>query len=140
MIPRRKQDWPALMDRFMAEAAARPFAYGEWDCCLFALSHVDAITGSELSARFAGQCDDAASAREFLETLGGLERAVTDLFGPPLAAIRKAQRGDIVLYGTAEGYALGVVGMAGAHFHVLAADYPGIAELRIVRAMLGWRV
>lgn len=137
---RRFQNWQIVMDQFMHDAASRPFAFGEWDCCLFTLAHVDAITGSAHEAAFAGLCHDAESAATVLEGMGGLEQAVTDLFGPPLAVTAKAQRGDIVLYESGQGPALGVVGLSGTHFCTVAAGETGLARFRMARALRAWRV
>lgn len=46
----RLTDWRRRLDRFMADAARKPFRPGEHDCGLFAAGAVEAVTGRDLAA------------------------------------------------------------------------------------------
>ena len=124
----------------MKDAACRPFIWGQWDCCLFALSHVDCITGSHHYSAFRNLCDDAGSAQAVLDGMGGLEQGLVSLFGPPLGAVLRAQRGDIVLYDIGRGPSMGVVALNGTHFCAISDQCAGLAQYRISRAQLAWRI
>lgn len=138
MVRRRKQDWPTAMAAFLQEAGGRPFEWGAWDCCLFALAHADNITGSGFYSDWRGLCADRAGAESLLGSLGGLALATSALFGQPLDTPRKAQRGDVVMFETDEGAALGVVGLEGTHFY--AVSEVGLARLKMGRAVKAWRI
>lgn len=135
----RLQDWPERMDAFLRAAQARPFAWGRWDCCLFALAHADTITGSRHFDHFKGLCHDQDSARAALDGLGGLEAALDGLFGPRLENTNFAQRGDIVTYDSGNGPALGIVDFCGRKIAVLT-QHDGLGRLPRRRALAAWPV
>jgi hypothetical protein len=83
----------------MAEAieAARtqPFAYGSFDCCLFAADVVLAMTGVDYAASFRGY-DTKTGAYRIIAEHGSLAALLTSVLGEPIEP-SFAGRGDVVL-------------------------------------------
>lgn len=141
MTTRRKENWQSAMTAFLSENRARAFVWGEWDCCLSALAHVDAITlDNSYYGQYAGRWSDLRSAIEAIEALGGYEQAVTDVFGQPLEQNAKAQRGDLVLFDSGQGPALGFIGLDGIDIMAVALDTPGFSRIQRGRMLRAWRI
>lgn len=93
----RLEDWPARLAAFVDAARARPFRYGEWDCCVLAADWVLACTGADVMAPWRGTYRDKRSAVRILARLGGLHRTGGHvMLGEPIPALQ-ARRGDVVL-------------------------------------------
>lgn len=137
---RRFEDWPYRLEAFLEQAADRSFACGAFDCVLMACAAVEAMTGQDFGVPFRGQYDDAAGAQAIIDRdyEGALDRAVTQFLGAPLPGVKKAQRGDVVMFRTAEGPALGVVDMSGMRFAAIAPS--GLIRLPLRAALQAWRV
>src|SRR5262252_9637341 len=99
------------------DAAAVPFAWGTHDCCMWSADVVKAISidGIDLAAAYRGTYNDQASAQQVISTAtngGTLEDLMVKIAGdnemneyPPAFA----QRGDVALFDTDSGPALGIV-------------------------------
>ena len=116
----RYADWQARLHVYLASVARAPLAYGQHDCALFAADAICAMTGLDLAARYRGRYDSLA---------GGLQLLVGDGFADHVAlaraqlaqgAIAMAMPGDVAVFETDQGSALGVV--QGASVYVL---HPG---------------
>lgn len=94
------RDLDALLG-YLAEAEARPFAWGRHDCVRFAGGAVEAATGRKPALP---TWTSERGALRVLARLGGLEAAVDGVLTRTPAAL--AQRGDVALVDDA---ALGVV-------------------------------
>lgn len=137
---KRREDWPIRMDAFARDSGARAFVWGAWDCCLSTLAHVDAISDKTYYDEYAGRWSDRDSAQAEIERLGGYETAVTAVFGPPLAEKRKAQRGDIVLFDSGAGAALGFIDLTGMAVLAPFEGRPGLIRIRLDRVLTAWRI
>lgn len=91
----RRENWPEALHALVESRNAWPFAWGEHDCCAFAADAVEAMTGTDPIADLRGY-HDGPTAESLLDSLGGLEAAVTARLGQPIALLL-AQRGDVVL-------------------------------------------
>ena len=69
----------------------RTFAWGEWDCCIFAMS---CLCPDRLDV-LVGQYDTEEGAIAKIDELGGLDQAVTD-FGGAEVNINYVQSGDLI--------------------------------------------
>ncbi len=150
----RFDDWPERLLACIEAARARPFAWGQQDCALFAADCVRAMTGADPAAAFRGRYACARGAYAILRrTVGAgvragfkpaptnrkgeaLAGAWTAALGAPLANPACAQRGDVVLVDTSTGAATGVVVGAG----LAAAGPDGVIFLPLDAARLAWRV
>lgn len=94
---RRLPDWPARFVAFTSEHEAKPFAWGENDCCIFAAADVCAITGVDLLPRDTASWNSPAAAARVLRRVRGLLGAVVSCLGAPLPTPKLAQRGDVLL-------------------------------------------
>jgi hypothetical protein len=140
---KRYDDWPGLLDAFVASRRESPFRWGANDCCLFACDAVLIMTGEDLARGF----------RDCYATLHGAAKAMRN-FGassvgeladimaerhdlrvlPPLFA----QRGDIVLLDRDLGESLGIVSLHGVE--VWAPAEEGLVEVPLSEAQRAWRV
>lgn len=92
----RLPDWEVRLHDFMAANRDREFAWGEWDCILFACAAAEAITGHDAAAAYRGQYSDEKGARAILRKLGQgtLLRTVNANFEPK--PVPFAIRGDLI--------------------------------------------
>lgn len=105
----RLPDWEARLGRFIAENRQRPFAWGAWDCILYACSAVEAMTGGDPAEEFRGRYHDKDGAAAILREVGKgtLLKTVDSKF--PRRKPGHARRGDLVMFSGAVGVCLGAV-------------------------------
>jgi len=103
----RLPDWEFRLHEFMLANCERPFAWGEWDCILFACAAAEAITGEDKAAAFRGQYSNEAGARAILRELGQgtLLRTIDHHF--EAKPVGYAGRGDLVWHNGCAGVCLG---------------------------------
>lgn len=128
---KRHEDWKAALRSYLAEAADKPFAYGETggaiDCGAFAGGAVEAMTGENPHAKVAGRYKTMKGALRALKRLGHDDHVayaaslLTEI--EPLYATF----GDIAVVDSPEGPALGVV--VGAHIEVRTPQGRGVVPL-----------
>lgn len=92
----RFEDWPQRLDAALAASRSRRFAYGTFDCMLFAADCVQAITGVDHAADFRGY-DSKVAAYRIIARYGSLEAMITSLLGRDPIHPAQARRGDVVL-------------------------------------------
>lgn len=99
---------PALAAHLRA-GAARAFAWGEHDCCVFACGWVKARRGVDPAARWRGRYRTAGGAARHLRRGGGLDalagRAMAEA---GLGVTTRPVPGDVGLVKTAQGLALAI--------------------------------
>ena len=136
--PVRRPDWPARLDAFLQVRRERLFAWGEHDCCLFALDWIETATGRRL-AEVRGLYSDAEGAAALLRQrwdTADLAVLATLMLGPPLAAPLLAGRGDLLAFRHGEHLWLGLcAGPAG-----VAPGRRGLVTVPLSRAVSAWRV
>jgi hypothetical protein len=124
-----------------------PFSWHRRNCALFAADVVRAMTGHDPAAAWRGHAGHQR--RRALIVSGRMEEAVTQALGPPLASVREAGRGDIALLrkGSWRGPdalvdaprdVVGVVGLDGAHVHLLLQQ--GLTRVPLKDCALAWRI
>lgn len=136
----RKEGWPEALHDYIAAARKKEFAYGAWDCCLFAADWVLELTGTDYAAELRGY-SSMKDAYEILARYGSMEAMVTQLLGVDAGHPAFAQRGDIVLMkdhpslgGAPEG--LGIC-------HGLHSAFPrakGLIMIRTLEAAAFWKI
>jgi len=92
----RVQDWPERLHEYVDLVNGERFAWGVFDCCLFAAGAVRVMTGFDGAASLRGRYASEAEAIALLHAEGGLEAYVRQQLGVPRAPLC-AQRGDVVL-------------------------------------------
>jgi hypothetical protein len=133
-----------LADMILA-AADQPFAWGTNDCCMWSANVVMAISrdGVDLAAAYRGTYSDQAGAAQVISdaTSGGtLENLMVQIAGanelneyPPAFA----WRGDIALFDTDTGPALGIITPQAAAAFV---SPDGLVMIPIAQVRRSWRV
>jgi hypothetical protein len=103
----RLPDWERRLSQFIADNRDREFAWGDWDCILFATACAAELTGEDHAAPFRGQYSDRRGARRVLREIGQgtLLRTVDHHFKRKPASF--AQRGDLVWHAGCVGVSLG---------------------------------
>ena len=121
----------------LRERNGMPFEWGKNDCCSFAADAVRAQTGRDAMAGLRGLYWDEGSAAHILAAPGGLVRLVnTWLPGQPLPSVATARRGDLIMFDSGNGPALGIC--VGDKF---AAVKPGgLGYFAMRHAITAWRV
>jgi len=92
---------------FIEGNADRPFAWGEWDCILFATACAAEITGEDRAAAFRGKYSNRKGARAILRELGKGTLLRTIDYHFERKAVPFAQRGDLIWYSGSVGVCLG---------------------------------
>lgn len=122
---------------YLRERADRPFEWGVNDCCIFAADWVRLVTGRDPAFYLRDMYGSEAGAELVLEENGGIARIVTEALGLALPTVATAQRGDVVLFESGNGPALGIC--AGEKFAAMR-DSGGIGYFSMRHAVTAWRV
>lgn len=136
----RVHNWPHALHEYLEAVRSREFAYGAFDCCLFAADWVQIATGIDHAAELRGYASKA-QAYEIIERYGSIEAMVTQLLEREPIHPAHAQRGDIVLASVpvAQGEAGETIGICeGVHSHFPCAR--GCVQFRTLRARIAWRI
>lgn len=127
----RRDDWPERLNAVIEAARHRPYVLGQHDCFRLACDAVQAMTGEDLYARFAGSYRTKREALREIRKFGaaGSAEAVDRLLGPER---RKpalcAQRGDWLLFNDGANDHLGIC--VGSHAAVLLETGLGFVPIR----------
>ena len=134
----RIPDWPVRFDHFLAARRERSFAWGDHDCCLFALDWIEEATGRRL-AEVRGLYRDAEGAAALLRerwNTGDLTALATLMLGAPLPSPLLAGRGDLLAFRHDDRVWLGLcAGPAG-----VAPGRRGLVMVPLSRAVAAWRI
>jgi hypothetical protein len=100
------------LNEYILAVRERPFAYGNYDCCIFVAGAIEAMTGADPMAEYRGQYDSVETGKAALRTLGQgtLLKTLYRKFGKPLPGAH-GRKGDIAWYNGAVGLVLGRVAM-----------------------------
>jgi hypothetical protein len=136
----RVHNWPEKLDEVLVANRDRTFAYGTFDCALFAADVVKEITGTDYAAELRGY-DSQLSAYRIVKQFGSIESMVTKLLGKEPIHPSGAHRGDVVLASLElasgeQGEILGIV--AGAR--CFAPTAKGLRTFPRSAARLAWRI
>lgn len=138
----RLSTWEAGLSAYITSVRDRTFAYGEWDCGLFAAGAVVAMTGEDPAAPFRGQYSTEIGCAKALKRIGAgdLESTLDGLF--PRHPIGKLQRGDLVWDGDAVGVCMGAYALFVGRAETVEGEEISEGLIRIPRAEWagGWRV
>lgn len=103
----RLPDWEARLHDFMLANREREFAWGEWDCILFACAAAEAITGVDKAAAYRGQYSDEAGSRAILRKLGKGTLLLTVDHEFEAKPVGYAVRGDLIWHAGCVGVCMG---------------------------------
>jgi hypothetical protein len=114
----RLENWPTTLSAMIVDAQDEPFAWGTHDCCMWSADVVKAmsVAGIDLAAPYRGTYSDAAGAAAVISgatgggTLEDLMVQIAAQYTLPEFAPAFAWRGDIALFDTDTGPAMGIVG------------------------------
>ena len=67
---KKKEDWEIHFHNFLHENKDRSFAWGKWDCCIFANDCIKAMTGEDLIPKEL-KWKDEKSAMQSIKVYGG---------------------------------------------------------------------
>lgn len=97
MILRRHPLWRQNLNELIRVNALRPFAWGEWDCALWAATAVHAMTGVDFAEPYRGKYSDSSECAKLLrdEGPGSLFQLCSQALGPPVHPAQ-ARCGDVV--------------------------------------------
>ncbi|SOC48470.1 hypothetical protein SAMN05892877_1764 [Rhizobium subbaraonis] len=134
----RKDDWYSSLSQYIDAAFRRPFAYGEFDCTLFAAGAVEAMTGVNLYADYAGRYQTLAGGLRHLKKLGFDNHVdyAASLFEEVHPSM--AQVGDIAVVDTETGHGLGIV--QGSRIYVAQPGALGLGLVDLLQASRAFRV
>lgn len=147
---KRFEDWPTRLDAFIASRMKSPFVWGEQDCCMFAGSAVNAMTGVDLCARFREKYSTASGAAKILwdtetHSIRVLMQFTAELWRLPEIPVSFAQRGDLVLIEQKRNgnqarmeHGMGIVSLDGTE--AWAAGAEGIVTVPVLRCQLAWKI
>ena len=140
----RRPDWQSAFDDFLIANQARPFVWGQWDCCLFVSDAILSITGKDLAAELRGRYSSLREARWSLRARFGsasIERSVAKLFsvaGFPEVSPRFAHRGDPVIARGGGDFQIGVVSLNGSI--VINSETQGLIYVPRTLAVRAWHI
>lgn len=129
---KRSAQWAGALTRYLRARRRMPFAWGSNDCGAFAAGAVAAMTGVDLSARWARAT--AAQAAAVLRRTGGLA-AIADADLPRIDRAH-VTRGDLAMVAIRGRESLGVVTEVG----VAGPGRDGTVVVPMTCAVAFWRV
>lgn len=132
---RRQPGWPLRLEALVQARAATPFAWGSFDCCLFAADVVQALTGVDPAARLRGTYATAPQALRRLHARGGVHAIASMALGLAVP-VALARVGDVVQVEVGGHAALGVCNGTS----VLGPSATGLVAINISQAQCAWRV
>jgi len=137
--PARAQDWPERLRLFLETRESAPFDWTSNNCCLFAADWVRELTGTDPAKKYRGQVKTEEEAKAFLAKKGGvlgLIKRTAKVRGWAEVPRHYAQRGDLVLFDSPRGKALGLC--AGPTFAAAAPE--GLTHYDMTHALRAWRI
>lgn len=139
---RRQDGWEKAFNAEVEAALTRPFAWGHFDCCLFAADCVRAITGTDIAAGYRSTYESRMGALELVEREGGLEamidRACSE-HGLEPRRPEEAQRGDVVILNGVDGFTV-TAGICVGTRAAVPAPERGLSFVPMVSATRVWHV
>jgi hypothetical protein len=136
----RHNNWQGRLHAYVESCKNTSFAYGSFDCGIFAADCIEAITGNDLAAEFRGY----KSAREAVTAIKNACGAMSiPKLGEYIAAkhglrevpLNFAQRGDLVIVSNKR---FGIVSMTGTDIYVPANR--GITRVPLRDATKAYRI
>jgi hypothetical protein len=135
----RHKDWEQRLNRCIAEARTRTFAWGEFDCAKWVCEVIEALTEKDCYAEFRGSYRSIYSAVRVVKRYGSiaeLAAAVARQFGLAEIPLNQAGRGDVVLVHEDKYDSLAIV----EGLHALGASDKGVAHVRRKFWKKAWKV
>jgi hypothetical protein len=132
----RVSSWETVLAAAVEAARDRAFVWGTHDCATWAFDLRRDLTGGDDTAAFwRGRYRTARGAARVLRRLGwaSVQEAGADLLGMPLADVRLAQRGDLLLDPDATSFGV----CLGAQVAFLAPE--GLTLRALPSCTLAWR-
>lgn len=130
----RYRDWTTRLHREIQAASERPFSWGEFDCCTFAALCCVAVCGVDPLEKYHGRYSTETGAKRVLKNTHGSFESLWDAYFERVPVAMR-QRGDVVLFESELGRAVGVVWAGG----VFAAAEDGVGRVK-AEPEICWRV
>ncbi|GAB3021767.1 DUF6950 family protein [Bowmanella dokdonensis] len=132
----RLPNWELVLANYLNECQAKPFEWGQHDCCLFAANAVLAFTGQDYAAAFRGRYSTELGAARALKRYGAgtLKQTLLRVLGEPVPLLQ-VSRGDVLLV-TVDGRDSAAVFYQGAW----AVSLQGLIPVLMQDVQLAWRV
>lgn len=136
----RYEDWEVRLYERVQEWKDHEFQYGKTDCCAFAGSVIEALTGHNPWEDWAGSYSDAASASDALSQRGykSLYAALVATLGKALP-VAVARRGDVV-YASHNTADFAQVGICLGRLSVSWGEEKGLIEVPTLNLKRAWHV
>jgi hypothetical protein len=138
----RKPDWEARLAAYLEPLRARPFAWGQHDCCTFSAGAVAAMTDVDPMPEFRGRYTTAIGSARALRRFGRGTLAATLDAKFERVEPAFAQRGDVVmssgLLGICMGPFLVAVGREGDREGLVRIERARWVEPRAWRVQFGF--
>lgn len=134
MSARRFPDWRERFAAFITLRRARPFDWGESDCCLFAADGARELVGEDFAAPLRGYRSAFGATRRLLERG---HRDVGAYLDTILPRTERPRAGDVVFVPAAPVGALLLFDRAGGAW---GQDDAGLVRLRVPRSAQFWSV
>jgi hypothetical protein len=141
---KRSGTWAQALYDFLRSRKDTPYAWGTNDCCSFPCDAILSMTGVDVYAEFRDKYTDEAGSVAILQSVAGSDdklaaiEYVTNKFEMKEVPPAFAQRGDVVLLGVDDGFALGIVHLDGINAAAVAAE--GLHRVPLTSAIRAWRV
>lgn len=136
----RKENWPHLLAEQIAACKDRVFAYGVFDCFLFAAECVQSITGIDYAEKFRGY-ESRKDAYKIIAGYGSMQAMITSILSEEPKPVSFAHRGDVVLSDVtiAKGQTAEAVGICDGVFSLFAAPV-GIVKVKTLSSKKAWSI
>jgi len=138
--PARPDDWPERLRHFLETREECPFDWASNNCCLFAADWVRELTGIDPAKKYRDKLPKTEEeAKTLLAKKGGvlgLIKRTAKAHGWAEVPRHYAQRGDLILFDSPRGKALGLC--TGPTFAAAASQ--GLTHYDMQHALRAWRI
>lgn len=131
--------WEHRLHQEIERARGKSFAWGKFDCAMFACDCIEVMTGEDPAAAYRGKYSDEAGALQLVgDSLLRFAHDIAMACGMPPQHPNFARRGDLVLVNN--GTPLGALGIVSHHGHFAWCAADGLARVKMERWRLSWKV
>lgn len=132
----RAAGWERRLDAVIAAGRVAPFNYGTHDCLRFPAACIEAVTGEDLFAPFAGRYETELEAANLVPRIEPFLEGLAAAHGWETIQARQARKGDLAAVRLGKAFLCAVV-----YGSLIIPERPvGLRRFNLLMAEKAWRI